>query len=75
MQTDLIVIQIARNGVDNWVSINNCPRRDSRQELLIVTTRGPFLESPETFRAHFGWQFSLYLQNKGVTRPETLQLF
>lgn len=23
MQTDLIVIQIARSGVDNWVSINN----------------------------------------------------
>ena len=35
MQTDLIVIQIARCGVDNWVSINNRPRRDRRQELLI----------------------------------------
>ena len=35
MQTDLIVIPIARSGVDNWVSINNRPRRDRRQELLI----------------------------------------
>jgi len=54
MQTDQMVIQIACCGVDNWVSINNRPRRDGRQELLIVTTRGPFLESPETFRVHFG---------------------
>jgi len=35
-------------------------------------TRGPFLESPETF-----WvtQFSLYLQNEGVPWNEILQLF
>ena len=35
---------------------------------------GPFLESPETFRAHLGLQFSLYLQNEGVSRHESLQL-
>ena len=29
----------------------------------------------QTFQAHFGWQFSLYLQKKGVSRQETLQLF
>ena len=37
---------------------------------------GLFLESPETFRAYFGWHISLlYLQNEGVSRHETLQLF
>ena len=27
---------------------------------------GPFLESPETLRAHLGLPFSLYVQNEGV---------
>ena len=40
--------------------------------LRATQARGLFLESPETFRAT---QFSLYLQNEGVSRHETLQLF
>ena len=33
---------------------------------------GPFLESPDTFRVTY---FSLYLENKGVSKYETLHLF
>ena len=36
---------------------------------------GPFVESPESFRVRFAWQFSLCLQNEGISRHETLQLF
>ena len=36
---------------------------------------GPFLESPDNFSGAFRvTQFSLYLQNEGVSRHETLQL-
>ena len=39
-------------------------------------TWGPFVENPETFRAHLGWPNSpLHFQNEGASRLETLQLF
>ena len=41
----------------------------------LMEIRGPFVESPEGFRANFGWQFSLYLQNRGVSKHETLSYF
>ena len=46
-----------------------------RKESASWNIRGLFLESPETFRAYFGWQFSLYLQNEGVSRHETFLNF
>mgnify|MGYP006964530288 CR=1 FL=1 len=37
---------------------------------------GPFLESPETLQAHFGWHISICIfKAKGDSRHETLQLF
>ena len=50
-------------------------RLSSRLISVSYVTRGPFLDSPETFRAHFGWQFALYLQSQGVSKPKTLQIF
>ena len=46
----------------HWVALS---------KLWTTGAWGPFLESSETFRAHF----PLHLQNEGVSRLETLQLF
>ena len=35
-------------------------------------TRGPFLESPETFRAYFGWHNSLYIFKTKASRGTKL---
>ena len=54
-----------------------CPHE--RFNCRIGVLRGPFLESPETFRAYFWWTNSLckriLFQNEGVWRHENLQLF
>ena len=44
-----------------------CKREHKRETV----TRSPFLESPETFRAHFGRHNSVF-SNKMVSRHETL---
>ena len=54
--------------------MNTNPRSNSERGLVQNRLWRPFPESPETLRVFLEWQFSLYLQNKGVSRHETLQL-
>ena len=44
--------QIKNNNMHNW---NVCVRKHFR---ILHQAKGPFLESPETFLAHFGWHNS-----------------
>ena len=69
-----------------WLNFNN---KNINQEIktsnfglltkiaLLVECWAPgarFSKVPRTFRVHSGWQFSLYLQNEGVSRHETWRL-
>ena len=48
------------NMHEKWTSFQ-------RRTLLSRASRGPFLESPETFRAQLAWhKFSLYLSSRGT---------
>ena len=47
--------------------------RQAKRSLVKLWHWSPFLESPETFRAHLGWHNSLLHNNSG-SRHETLQL-
>ena len=63
MQTQPLTLKFQTVGFSLWLN------------GTLMEIRGPFVESPEGFRANFGWQFSLYLQNKGVSKHETFSYF
>ena len=64
MQTQPLTLKFQTVGFSLWLN---------RSTLMEI--RGLFLESPESFRANFGWKFSLYLRNKGVSKQKTLIYF
>ena len=73
-------IQLAaiRKISDTQVKVMTCftnwSQSGQREAVTVAFFWCLFLESLETFRAHFGWQFSLYLQSEGFSRHRTLQL-
>ena len=53
-----IVDDACKRPDNNSCTLFNCPWRDH------IVTRDPFLKSPESFRAHFGWHNSLFISSK-----------
>ena len=59
-----------------WPRFDSEIRRQMWVEFVGSLLRGPFLESPETFQAHFGWHNSLCIFIAKASRgTKTLHLF
>ena len=70
----MVIYWLLKQNIPLWISRMESPLHTQYRRWRMKIW-GPFLESPETFRANFGWHNSLYLQSEVVSRHETLHLF